>query len=34
VYFVQEGWVRDRYERQQHSGRGDDHGKSDNKHKR
>jgi hypothetical protein len=32
VYFVQESWVRERYE-QQHRGQGDDHGKKDKKHK-
>ena len=32
VYFVQESWVRERYE-QQHRGHGDDHGKKDKKHK-
>ena len=33
VYFVQESWVRERYEQQQHRGHGDDHGKKDKKHK-
>lgn len=32
VYFVQESWVRERYE-QQHRGHGDDYGKKDKKHK-
>jgi hypothetical protein len=32
VYFVQESWVRERYE-QQHRGYGDDHGKKDKKQK-
>jgi len=33
VYFVQESWVRERYEQQQHRGQGDDHGKKEKKHK-
>ena len=33
VYFVQESWVRERYEQQEYRGRGDDHGKKDKKHK-
>ncbi len=33
VYFVQESWVRERYEEQQHRGHGNDHGKKDKKHK-
>jgi hypothetical protein len=33
VYFVQESWVRERYEQQEHRGHGDDHGKKDKKHK-
>jgi hypothetical protein len=33
VYFVQESWVRERYEHEQHRGQGDDHGKKDKKHK-
>jgi hypothetical protein len=32
VYFVQESWVRERYE-QQHRGHGEDHGHKDKKHK-
>jgi hypothetical protein len=32
VYFVQESWVRERYE-QQHRGHGDDHGNKGKKHK-
>jgi hypothetical protein len=33
VYFVQESWVRERYEEQQHRGHGNDQGKKDKKHK-
>jgi hypothetical protein len=33
VYFVQESWVRERYEQQEHRGHGDDRGKKDKKHK-
>ena len=33
VYFVQESWVRERHEQQQHRGHGDDHGKKDKKPK-
>jgi hypothetical protein len=32
VYFVQESWIRERYE-QQHRGQGEDHGKKEKKHK-
>jgi hypothetical protein len=33
VYFVQESWVRDRYNEQQQRGHGDNHGKKEKKHK-
>jgi hypothetical protein len=33
VYFVQESWVRERYEENQHRGHGNDHGKKEKKHK-
>jgi hypothetical protein len=37
VYFVQERWVRERYDEQQHRGHGNDkdkdHGKKPKKHK-
>ena len=33
VYFVQESWVRERYEEQQHRGHGNGHGKKEKKHK-
>lgn len=33
VYFVQESWVRERYEEQQHRGHGNDRGKKEKKHK-
>ena len=33
VYFVQESWVRERYEQQQHRGHGDDRSKKDKNHK-
>jgi hypothetical protein len=33
VYFVQESWVRERYNEQQRHGHGDDHGKKQKQHK-
>lgn len=34
VYFVQESWVRERYEEQQHRGHGNDRGKKEKKEKK
>ncbi|MBA3597841.1 MAG: hypothetical protein H0W40_10765 [Methylibium sp.] len=34
VYFVQESWVRERYQEQQHRGHGNDHGKKEKKEKK